>query len=84
MAEKIAEGWYEVGDRITLTFNYSHNISCITRDPLLEKLCKSLLDMGKIYSKALKVTFLRKVSFILRIHDAVSIAQIREQIKLMP
>ena len=82
MAEKIAEGWYEVGDRITSrsTIATTFHVSPETA----RKAMQVLVDMGIVTVKHGSGTYVasreKAQLYFEKFHDAVSIAQTREQI----
>lgn len=82
MAEKIAEGWYEVGDRITSrsTIATAFHVSPETA----RKAMQILVDMGIVIVKHGSGTYVasreKAQLYFERFHGAVSIAQTREKI----
>lgn len=82
MAEKIAEGWYEVGDRITSrsTIATTFHVSPETA----RKAMQVLVDMGIVTVKQGSGTYVasreKAQLYFERFHDSISIAQTREQI----
>lgn len=82
MAEKIAEGWYEVGDRITSrsTIATTFHVSPETA----RKAMQVLVDMGIVTVRHGSGTYVasreKAQLYFEKFHDAVSIAQTREQI----